>query len=169
MPVTFGLMAVADNFVPLFYGSGYDVLTTLIPIMLPSCIFLVIGTVVRTQYLIPHQEDQVYIESVCLAALVSLASNWWLVPSLGAVGAAWALLLAQATVSLWQLWRIRDHLDCKRLWRDSLTTLSLGLFMYVVVRLVPTGSDWLGIVWSIVLGAMIYLPGVGIYALRQFK
>ncbi|HFR3798082.1 TPA: oligosaccharide flippase family protein, partial [Streptococcus suis] len=48
--ISFGTMSIAKEFVPLFYGQGFDKVVNLIIILLPSCIFLAFANVIRTQY-----------------------------------------------------------------------------------------------------------------------
>ena len=59
-----GLIAVGYNFAPLFFGKSFQksgILIMLLSITLP---FLSFANVLRTQYLIPNEQDKIYIKSV---------------------------------------------------------------------------------------------------------
>ena len=56
-------------FVPFFYGAGYEKCVTLFYILLPSCLFLAVANVIRTQYLIPHCKDKIFVVSIVLGFL----------------------------------------------------------------------------------------------------
>ena len=70
-----GIMSISDIFVPLFYGKGYTECTSLFMILLPSCIFLAFANVIRTQYLLPHKMDRIYVTSAFIGATVNIFIN----------------------------------------------------------------------------------------------
>lgn len=69
-PIAFRITAVVNEFVPLFYGKGYDVCKLIIPILFMSSIFVAWANVIRTQYLIPNKQDKIYIVLVFLPLLI---------------------------------------------------------------------------------------------------
>jgi O-antigen/teichoic acid export membrane protein len=107
----FGLMTVSKQFVPFFYGPGFEKCVNLFLILLPSCLFMAIANVVRTQYLIPKQLDNIYLVSVVVGAGANLLFNWIFIPVLQSLGAAIGTLIAEASVCIVQCWSIRKFVS----------------------------------------------------------
>lgn len=59
--MAFGLFAVSNEFVPIFYGSGFNKCKEVISILVLSSIFISWVNVIRTQYWILNKKDKIYI------------------------------------------------------------------------------------------------------------
>ncbi|EOS7703702.1 polysaccharide biosynthesis C-terminal domain-containing protein, partial [Enterococcus hirae] len=103
----FGIMGVASEFVPLFFGKGFETCIYLFWILLPSCLFLAFANVVRTQYVIPNKLDQIYVKSVFIGAIVNFLSNSLLIKNYYSIGAAIGTLLAEIAVCVYISYKIR--------------------------------------------------------------
>lgn len=132
--VSFGIAAVAPEFVPFFFGKGYDPCVWLILLLSPVLLLKSLSLTVRNAYLIPRRCDSVYIRSVIAGALVNLIANLLLIPHYGAVGAVLGTLLAEGCSCLWQYVCIWRKLDLRRTAGNSLAYFIMGLIMYVSVR-----------------------------------
>lgn len=137
----FGLMSIAKDFVPLFYGPGYDKCVLLFYVLMPSCSFLAVANILRTQYLIPRKRDRDYIISVFLGAIVNLVVNALLIPSLQSVGAAIGTLIAEATVCVYQMFIVRKELPVRRYVRETMYLLLCGIIMLSLVFVIPSFSS----------------------------
>ena len=111
--MSFGLIGIADVFVPLFYGEGFSKCVILFYILLPSCVFLAIANVIRTQYLIPHSMDKEFTVSLGAGACINLLINAMLIPQLQSIGAAIGTLLAEALVCFIQGYYVRKKIELK--------------------------------------------------------
>ena len=96
----FGIMAVADEFVPIFYGEGFEKCALLFKILIPSCIFLAFTNVFKTQYLLPQKKDKEYIVALFTGAAVNTVVNLILIPRTKSAGAAIGTLLAEISVCI---------------------------------------------------------------------
>ena len=94
----FGIMSIAQNFVPVFYGEGFEKCITLFIILLPSCMFLSFTNVIKSQFLLPRKKDKEYIIALFTGAIVNLVTNALLIPRIASVGAAVGTLLAEISV-----------------------------------------------------------------------
>lgn len=163
----FGLMAIAQYFVPLFFGNGYETCIYLFLILLPSCIFLAFANVIRTQYLIPNKLDKVYIKSVFLGACVNLIVNITLIPILKSFGAAIGTLVAEATVCIYQIIIIRNFLPIKTYLKNALLFFIPGIVMYLILQCIAlfNFSNISSLIISILVGTFIYIIVYGICCL----
>lgn len=154
----FGIMAVAKDFVPWYYGPGFEPCVALLQILMPSCIFLAIANVVRTQHLIPYKYDSVFIYSVVSGAIVNLVANSILIPFLGASGAAIGTLIAEASVCIMQLVLARKHLKIWIIIFKSFVYLVIGILMFALLLLIPniSESSFVNIVYRVLVGGVVY-------------
>lgn len=167
--MSFGLMAIAKEFVPLFYGDGYAQCVPLFLVLLPSCIFFGFGNVLRTQYIIPKEEDEIYVKSAFLGAVINLIINIILIPSYKSIGAAIGTLVAEASVTVYQAYRIRNDIDIRKYFRSMIPFLIVGLIMFVTVYSfnAPTTSLLYAVIIKIFIGVIIYL--FGLYVFISFR
>lgn len=100
--ICLGIMTVAKEFVPLFFGEGFEKCVYLFYIILPGSMFEAFANVIRTQYLIPRKKDAIFITSLLIGAAVNLVLNLLLIPRLSSVGAAIGTVAAYATVCIVQ-------------------------------------------------------------------
>jgi O-antigen/teichoic acid export membrane protein len=127
----FGMMSVANMFVPLFYGDGYEKCVELYCWLLPSCVFLAFANVLRTQYLIPQKRDKHFVLSLFAGAVVNILFNVILIPHLESVGAAIATLLAEATVCIYQTCYLWKELSLGKSIIRAMPFIISGCFMYL--------------------------------------
>ena len=55
--MAFGMFAIARDFIPWYLGSGFGRSATLVMMMAPIVFFNSFSTIVRYQYIIPHEMD----------------------------------------------------------------------------------------------------------------
>lgn len=154
----FGLMGVAKEFVPLFFGSGFEKCIYLFYLLLPSCCFMAFANVIRTQYLIPKKLDIIYIKSVSIGAAINLCLNILLIPKFQSIGAAVATLVTEAMVCIYQSYMIRNDIDLKKSLYNVLPFIFSGVIMYLFLLFVPQFSSILIIqlFLKILIGVIIY-------------
>ena len=128
----FGIMSVAKQFVPIFYGDGFDKCIKLYYILLPSCIFLAFANVIRTQYLIPYHKEKIYIIALFFAAIVNLISNWLLIPKYQSIGAAIGTLLAECCVCTVQAIMVWKKLNMLHSIADTFLFVIIGGLMFTI-------------------------------------
>lgn len=130
--IGFGIMTVARDFVPLFFGNGFEKCITLFEILLPSCVFIAFANVIRTQYLIPNKKDKEYVVSLFFGAIINLLFNSILIPYYGSIGTAFGTLLAEASVCIVQSVMTRNVIKTGHLVFLSIPFVISGIVMYVI-------------------------------------
>lgn len=154
----FGIMAISKEFVPVFYGSGYEICISLFIILLPSCIFLAFANVIRTQYILPYQLDNIYVVSAFLGAGINLFINLLLIPKYAAVGASIGTLFAEITVCFYQCYKVRKFIPIKTYVFKSIPFVLSGLLMFVIIYNINLNLSnlYLILIIKIIFGIMIY-------------
>lgn len=158
--VCFGVIGVSKEFVPWYYGDGYEKCIILFEILMPSCIFLALANVIRTQYLIPYNEDKIYISSIVLGAIINLIINFILIPKLAATGAAIGTLFAEIIVCLSQIYLVRKKIeDLRRYLLKSVPFILFGIIMMFSLLKIHLNfiNVFVSMTLKIVIGAIIYM------------
>ena len=86
-PLVFGTIAIADAFVPFFFGEGYDKVKLIMKVMSPIILFIGLSGVNGTQYLLPTKRQKEYTISVVIGAVTNFIVNFMLIGKYGAIGA----------------------------------------------------------------------------------
>lgn len=132
----FGISGVSQDFVPLFFGSGFEACETLLPLLaliIPAC---AVSSVIGNQFLIPSERDSLYLKSVLLGAAVNVLLCLLLIPSLAATGAAIATVAAEYVVAGVQLWYAKGRIPLSRYFREALPFLAFGVAELACIRAV---------------------------------
>ncbi|PFG04480.1 flippase [Bacillus sp. es.034] len=157
--LAFGIAGIAPVFAPLFFGLEFIETGKIIANLAPTIIFISWANVIRTQYLIPNQQDKAYILSVIIGACVSLLLNIILVPKYAANGAVIGILAAEFSVAFIQTFMVRKEITIKVYLIKTLPFFLIGLIMYFFVRLcelIPINQIYLLFI-QVIVGAIIYI------------
>ena len=155
--ICFGIMAVAKEFVPLFYGKGFEKCISIFYIILPSCIFVAFANVLRTQYLLPRKRDSVYVVSLFLGALINLIVNMLLIPRMGSLGAAIGTLATEIIVCLLQARVVYKETNLSKHLIDTIPYFLSGIVMFTVIVNIKNKASILWLFSKIFLGFIIYI------------
>lgn len=112
-PLTFGIISIASKFVPLFYGSGFAKVTSLLIIISPIIIFIGLSNVIGTQYLLPTKQQSKYTISVIIGALINLIFNLFLIKNYKSIGASISTVFAELSVTVIQFYLVRNQIKIK--------------------------------------------------------
>ena len=162
--VCMGIMTVAVEFVPIFYGMGFERCISLFYILLPSCLFLAFANVIRTQYLLPRKKDKLFITSLFLGAAVNVLLNLILIPQYASLGASIGTLTAEIVVCVVQAAFVYKEANIGRNVVNSLPFIISGILMFVVFKgyRPPLQNDILALLVKIIISGIFYLAVLGI-------
>ncbi|WP_035797424.1 oligosaccharide flippase family protein [Butyrivibrio sp. MB2005] len=170
--VCIGIMTVSKEFVPLFFGEGFEKCITLFNIVLPSCLFLAFANVIRTQFLLPRKKDKLFVISLFTGAAVNLILNLILIPGFASVGAAIGTLAAEIVVCVVQAVSVYKEAHIGRNIINSLPFVLAGVLMYAVFSNyspVILGNDILSLLFKIVICGLFYLAVLGVLWFGKIK
>lgn len=156
--ICFGLMGIAKEFVPLFYGDGYGACVDIFYVLLSSCCFVAFANVLRTQYIIPHNLDAIYVKSVLFGAGINLILNLILISQWKAFGAAIATWFAEGVVCVYQAWKLCHMLNIKEYIQNATPFLLAGIVMSLILINIDGNIMPLALLSiKVILGLFIYL------------
>lgn len=165
--ICFGIMGITEDFVPLFYGPGYDAIKPLFYILLPSCIFLGIGNVITTQYLIPAKKDKIYLKSIFVGAFLNILINLLLIPFFQSIGAAIGTLFAEMAVTLYKLYMCRKKTSILKFLKNTFPFIFSSIIMFFCIHNIQfdLGVLTINLIVKIFVGIFIYTITLGIQLL----
>ena len=164
-----GIAAVSREFIPLFYGEGYEPCILLTAVFAPVLVVKSFSVMVRTQYLIPMEMESAWIRAAAAGAAVNLLFNLLLIPPFGALGAAAATLLAECAACALQLFALRGSgLGLLRVGKRTGTYLAAGLTMILLVRAAALlqAGPLVKLLVEIALGAVFYCAACLIFWIK---
>lgn len=132
--LAFGIASVSNEFVPVFFGKGYDSCVILIILLSPVLIIKGYCYVSRTLYLIPNHLERVYTGSVIFGAVVNLIANSFFIPRYGAIGAVIGTVLAELSACVWQFILMCKYIHYGISLLKSFVYFFFGIIMFFVVR-----------------------------------
>ena len=166
-----GIAAISGEFVPFFFGKGYDACILLTVVLSPVLVIKGITNTIRTQYLVPLSKEKYYINSVLSGAVTNLFFNLLLIPKLGAMGAVLGTLLAELVSCLVQFFVIVKDFNLGICLRNCGLYLLTGIIMFFAVRAVSMihVTLLLKLAIEIIVGALIFviLSGLIIYKTKS--
>lgn len=158
IPLMFGLMGISKELSPWFFTDKFSGIENLI--MISSLIILAISwsNVLGMQLLVPLNKTKEFTLSVTLGAIVNFILNLFIIKKLGATGACISTIVAEFTVTIAQVYFIRDFIKPIKLIRPILLFIPSAVIMYISVRVIGNimGAGILTNIVQGVLGALIY-------------
>lgn len=158
-PMMFGIASISENFVPIFFGKGYDKAAILITIFCPMILLMGIENVIGTQYMLPTKKQKKYTVSVLVGVLVNFILNLILINLWQSIGASIATVLSQFVVDGVQIYFVRKDIKWKPLIRIAVRYLVASLVMFVGCLLVKMiiHIPVISIIIQIIIGISIYI------------
>ncbi len=157
-PLMFGIMSVANKFVPIFYGSGYGKVVYLLIIISPIIVAIGLSNVIGTQYLLPTKQQKKYTISVVAGAIINFTLNMLLIKSYMSLGASIATVIAEFGVTGIQFYLTRENVSIKEVFKISKNYFLASLVMLMISLGIGLliENNFISIVIQGSIGALVY-------------
>lgn len=157
-PMIAGLIAVSTNFVPIFYGDGYDKVATILCVISPLILAIGLNNVTGVQYLIQVKKQRIYTITVVIGAIVNIVLNFILINIFKSVGAAIASVFAETAILIAQLIFVRKDINIKNVYKGAWKYIlsSIIIFIFTILLKDITNNQFYNLIIQIVTGSCIY-------------
>lgn len=157
--LAFGIMSIANEFVPLFFGDEFLGCIKLLTWIAPTIIMLTFSNLIRKQYLIPRYLEKVYLTATISSLIINIIANAYFIPKFGAMGAVYGTIIAEMSVIMIQFIMIRKQFNYKPYIADLIKYFVIGLIMYMSVRLVSQihAKPIIIVIIEIFTGTVVYI------------
>ncbi len=127
-------VVIADDFAPLFWGNDFaDCSSLMIGLSITIPIWTV-GEVIRSQFLLAKGRDNEYIATFIFGVLINGIVNFALIPIYGAKGAVIGTLAAELSMSILQVYFVRETLSIINYLRQAIPYLLIAVVLSLFIR-----------------------------------
>ena len=159
IPIMFGVMGIALNFAGFFFGPKWVAVGPLLMMEAPIIVFIAWSNVLGIQYLLPLNRMREFTTSVTIGAVLNILLNFVLIPSLGLTGAMIATVIAEAAVTIYQFYILRNDFEIGTMILSCWKYFLSGAIMFGVVFYLNNlwKMNFRNLLFQIVIGAIIYI------------
>lgn len=159
IPLALGLISVSSNFVPWFYGSGFDKVVPLLGILGLLIIAIGISNVTGIQYLIPTNRQTYLSISVITGAGINFVLNILFIKYFASIGAAFSSVVAEFVISFLLLFLVRKELSVYKIFKSGLNYYIAGIVMMVILLFMRDKFEpsLMNTVFLVLTGGSVYL------------
>lgn len=134
VPVTLGMHAIAEEFVPIFFGSGYEQSVGVLELLCYNVLFTSAVNLLGQQCLIARKKQKEYNISIILSAVINVVLNYFLIIHIKSIGAAFASVLASIVGLGMIIWFSKKEIVIKKLFSMTWKYLCAAIAMYLFVK-----------------------------------
>lgn len=156
LPICFGASAIADSFIPVFFGAGYEKSAVLLKILCINVFFIALSNFYGQQALMARGKQKEYNISITVSAFANVAINLVLVQSLESVGVSIASAVAGLISFLMISYYGKDMLPLPAAIKMSHKYLAAAVLMFICIFKIVFNSNYLTVLVQIISGVLIY-------------
>lgn len=135
-PLIIGLIIISNDFALFFLGKEFIKSGNIIRLLSVSILFTSIANVIRTNYLIPKEKDDIYVKSTIFGAIINLVINLLLIPKYASYGASIGTIVAEFIVMLYQIMMTKNDLNYRRIGfigiKYFIKSVIMGSVIYII-------------------------------------
>lgn len=141
VPMVFGIIGISDNFVPWFFGQGYDKVALLLKIEAPLVLILSAHNFLSAQYLVPSGQRKRSTKAVFIGAGVNFCLNMLLIPRLMSLGAIIASVIGECSIMCIYMYMSREYIPVGLIWKYVPQRLVAGVLMTLAILPLEHGAS----------------------------
>ncbi|MDA5541696.1 oligosaccharide flippase family protein [Streptococcus thermophilus] len=160
IPMGVGILSISDVFSNIFFGPEFVGIDIVLSILILELLFMGYSSVLGSQYLIATGQSKYLSFSVIGGIVTTSISSFILISRYGAIGAAVASVIGEATIAIIQIICIRKQINIFKLYKDipkySIASL-LMFFGITLVKMMVSWSSYIDLFSRIIVGGLIYV------------
>lgn len=125
----FGIIAVAKDFVPVFFGPGYEPVVFMLCLMSPLVFVISLSTCLGSHYYLPAGMINKSTRMTIYGSILNLIINLLLIPYFGAVGAIIGTLVGESFISFLYVYNAKDFMRFSLVFEKSYKRIVAGVIM----------------------------------------
>jgi len=155
-PMAFGIFAVSDYFVPIFYGEDFIRTIPVLNILAPIIIIHGINDIINYVYFLPNRMIRFSTLTVLAGTLLNIILNLLFIDRYYAIGAAAASLVSEIMITVIRLVRAREIVPLLDVVIAGAKYVLIGFLMSIIIILIKSCMD----VTVYNLGLMVFVGGI---------
>jgi O-antigen/teichoic acid export membrane protein len=156
--IMFGLVAVSKNLIFLYLGTKFKDAYILLYILAPMIFINTMSNVFSMQYMIPTNQEKKSTISLFAGITIGISSLFILTPIFSTNGACLSMIISEITILIFHIIQLRNELNFKMLFKETLPNLISGICMFLVVYML----NWMPIaiipkiIIQVFIGIIVY-------------
>lgn len=160
VPMMFGLMGIAEGFVPWFFGSDFAKTTYFILIIAPVLVFIGLNNILGIQVMLPMGREADFTKAVTAGAVFNFGLNLVLIPKFYGLGASIASVGAELIILIIEFYLMRNFLSVKDMFKDTMKYWIISIFMFIIIfimgRYLKFSHKYIVTILQLIAGGIIY-------------
>lgn len=154
----FGLIVLGRQLAIIYYGDTFLECGNMIMLMAPLVYIVMLGDIVRLQYMVPNKMDKQYTFCIICNAIINLILSISLIPVLGAYGAIVGTLGAELFGTVSELYLSRKFLSFKEVVLNGIPFFAFGGVMSLVLYFIQKSWNYsvTHLILLITIGLLIF-------------
>lgn len=108
------VIVISPHFVILFFGNSFSNIISLVQYAALLIIIIPIGGVFANQIALPLNRTREYVIPTVIGAIISIVLGLILIPSYGARGAVFSIIITELIVALLRIYLVREYISIKK-------------------------------------------------------
>lgn len=171
--LSFGIAAISNDFIPFFLGSEFNKSILICSLLCISIPFITWSSIIRILYLIPYEEDKIYVKSVIIGAIVNFVLNLVFIPKFASLGAVIGTICAEFSLAIYQTLKIKNKIDVKKYLKNVFHFGFFGIVMFFTINVINIFDLKINILLKLLLeifvGAIVYISFSFFYFCKNNK
>ena len=159
IPLVFGICSISYKFVPIFFGKGYEKVSPILCVISPIIVLIGLSNVTGTQYLLPTKQQKKYTLSVIIGAIINFILNLILIKKYKSIGASFATVIAELSVTITQFILIRKEINIKKVFKMSYKYLLASISIFIISSVIGLliKNNLMSLALQILTSSIVYM------------
>lgn len=154
--ISAGILCVADEFVPVFFGNGYEKSSVLIKIMALNVLVSILSNYLGQQCLIANNKQKEYNIAISSSAILNVIMNLCLVHAFQSVGVSFASTISGIAIFILIILYSRDTIRPIEIFDMTWKSLISAIMMIFISYYIPSKISIYGLLLKVFLCAISY-------------
>lgn len=157
--IMFGLLAVSDTFVPLFFGQGYDKVIYIIKLMSPLVLIIGVSNCLGSLYYSPAGYRAQSAKYLIVGSVVNLIFNLIFIPKWSSYGATIATIIAEFVITILYFRNCDGYLKLNNFLRFTLKKMFAAIIMLISIYYFKflNISSFVIVCLQVLVGVIVYV------------
>lgn len=155
-----GVIGIAKNFVPLFFGKGNEPVIFLLYLMAPLVLIIGISNCLGSQYYTPSGQRAKSAKIIVIGSLVNFVLNLLLIPFFSTSGATIASIIAECTISIAYVAYSKGYMTpvilFRNAWKKAIAGICMGAVVMLLGNILQFDKVIITLCIQVVAGVVIY-------------
>lgn len=129
----YGFFALGKEFAIIYYGEEFLESGNAIVLMASLILIVMIGDVIRFEYLIPEKKDIAYVLCISISAIINLIISFLLIPIVGIYGAILGTISTEIFGAVFNWFFSRKIYPIKKLFNNIFPFMIIGITMFIIL------------------------------------